>query len=286
MAIGFVGLGTMGAPMARNLIAKSGQEVHVYDVVKERVEELAAQGAKGASSLAEVARASQVVFTMVPDGQAVASVLEAMLPELGQGKIVCDMSTIAPEQSRQLAAQAREVGASFLDAPVVKSQPAAVKGELGIYVGGDGEVFARIQPLLACMGNNIIHLGSNGQGLVMKLCHNALVGQIQNGVNETLSLAKQAGIEVADFIQAISYGGGQNFYLDVKGQAIAKEDWTPAFTVRNMHKDMNLASQLARELIGDLPGISLVRDRYQAAMERGYADEDFSATLKLLQRDL
>jgi 3-hydroxyisobutyrate dehydrogenase len=233
-------------------------------------------------SALELAFTVDVLFTMVPNGKIVADIYEAINSAIRQEWIWIDMSTISPRESRELAVLVKQKGGAFLDAPVVKSRAAAVEGKLGIYVGGPEKVFTKIKPLLECMGANVLYLGDNGSGLVMKLCHNLLVAQIQNGVNESLALARKlCGIDPTDFAKAISCGGGQNFYLDSKANVIAKEDFTAAFSAANMNKDITLASDLAKEAGLSLEGLDLVRRRYQELMERGLGSQDFSVSWKL-----
>lgn len=284
MKLGFIGLGLMGSAMCENIVKKSGAEVMAYDVNPEAVKTLERVGAKAAESSSEIARECDVIITMVPRNEHVISVYEEMLPCLKKGTLLIDMSTISPEVSRTLAQKAEEKGADMLDAPVVKSRPAAIEGTLGIYVGGKEEAYERAKPYLDCMGSNIIYMGKNGNGLIMKLCHNALVAQIQNGVNETLTLAAKAGgICPETFAQAVSYGGGQNFYLDSKIKAIANQDFTTAFSVQNMNKDVHLAKELSDECECSLEGIELSCKRYESAMEKGLGTEDFCATYKLFK---
>ena len=177
----------------------------------------------------------------------------------------------------------KATGAQFIDAPVVKSKPAAIAGKLGIYVGGDEETFEAMKPILSYMGENIIRMGDNGKGLVMKICHNALVSQIQNGVNETSTLAAANGIDIMTFAQAISYGGGQNFYLDSKKEPISKEDYTTAFSIENEYKDVNICMNLAKECGVLMPGEENALHVYQKAMDAGYGKEDFCATIKVVR---
>jgi 3-hydroxyisobutyrate dehydrogenase len=283
MDIGFIGLGTMGQPMCRNIMTKRPETVWVYDVAPAQIEALVAEGAKAASSIADIGQRCDVVITMVPRSEHVQAVHEELKASFRPGQVIIDMSTIAPAVSVALAQQVAAAGATMLDAPVVKSQPAAVAGTLGIYVGGDEAVFAQFKELLLTMGNSIIYLGANGAGLTMKLCHNMLVAQIQNGVNEMMTLAQRSGIDIDDFVTAISYGGGQNFYLDVKNESIKKGDFAPAFSVQNMHKDVNLASQLVEEQELNLPGVELVKEVYERAMKSELGGEDFSATIKVVR---
>ena len=163
-----------------------------------------------------------------------------------------------------------------------KSRPAAVSGTLGIYVGSDEETFEKIRPILAYMGSNIIRMGKNGMGLVMKICHNTLVAQIQNGVNETLALARLEGISVDDFALAISYGGGQNFYLDGQAQNIKNENWTTAFSLENMHKDLGICERLSEEAHFPMPGMENAKAVYDKGMAEGLGKEDFRATYKVV----
>ena len=134
------------------------------------------------------------------------------------------------------------------------------------------------------MGENIIRMGDNGKGLVMKICHNALVSQIQNGVNETLTLAGKNGIDVDQFTTAVSYGGGQNFYLDSKAAVIKREDYTTAFSVENMYKDVNICMNMAEECGLKMPGEAAAKQVYDKAMELGFGKEDFCATIKAVRQ--
>lgn len=132
------------------------------------------------------------------------------------------------------------------------------------------------------MGSNIIRMGKNGMGLVMKICHNTLVAQIQNGVNETLALARREGISVDDFALAISYGGGQNFYLDGQAQNIKNENWTTAFSLENMYKDLGICERLSAEANFPMPGMENAKAVYDKGMAAGLGKEDFRATYKVV----
>lgn len=283
MRIGFIGLGLMGEPMSSNIIKKLENEVLVFDIDQEKVRKMEALGAIGAISIKEIGEKADIVISMVPKSEHVQSVYKELLNVAKENQIFIDMSTIDPKVSRELAEEIEKKGAVMLDAPVVKSVPAAVSGTLGIYVGGDIETYKKIKFILECMGNNIIHLGDNGSGLIMKLCHNTLVSQIQNGVNEMVTLSQKSGIPTEDFIKAISYGGGQNFYLDGKGKAIMDNNFATAFSVENMHKDVHLTGNLLDELGLNLPGVRIVQGIYDEAINRGYGKEDFCATIKVVR---
>ena len=283
MRIGFIGLGLMGEPMSSNIIKKLENEVLVFDIDSEKVKKMETLGAIGATSIKEIGEKADVVISMVPKSEHVQSVYQQLLEVARANQIFIDMSTIDPKVSINLAKQIAEKGAVMLDAPVVKSVPAAEAGVLGIYVGGEQETYNSVKFILECMGNNIIHLGDNGSGLVMKLCHNTLVSQIQNGVNEMITLSQRNGIPTEDFIKAISYGGGQNFYLDGKGKAIMDNNFATAFSVENMHKDVHLTGNLLDELGLNLPGVRIVQGIYDEAINRGYGKEDFCATIKVVR---
>lgn len=283
MRIGFIGLGLMGEPMSTNIIKKLESEVLVFDTDSEKIKKLQELGAIGSTSIKEIGQKADVIISMVPKSEHVQSVYRELLEVAKENQIFIDMSTIDPKVSKELALQIEGKGAKMLDAPVVKSVPAAVAGNLGIYVGGDIKAYESIRFILECMGNNIIYLGANGSGLIMKLCHNTLVSQIQNGVNEMITLSQRNGIPTEDFIKAISYGGGQNFYLDGKGKAIIENNFATAFSVENMHKDVHLTGNLLDELGLNLPGVRIVQGIYDEAINRGYGKEDFCATIKVVR---
>lgn len=283
MKIGFIGLGIMGESMSENIVKKHDDQVYVFDFVKEKVDQLAAKGAQPCQSSLELAKASDVIITMVPKSEHSRAVYTEILEALDNTKTCIDMSTIDPSVSVEISEMVKKTGAAFLDAPVVKSKPAAAAGKLGIYVGGDEETCEKMRPILLYMGENVKRMGANGKGLVMKICHNALVSQIQNGVNETIALAGKNGISVSEYAEAISYGGGQNFYLDSKKGAIEAEDYTTAFSVENMAKDIDICMKLAEETGLAMPGGQNACNVYKKALESGYGKEDFCATIKVVK---
>lgn len=283
MKIGFIGLGIMGESMSENILKKSSGKVYVYNRSKNKVDKLVSLGAIGAKSAKEIGEVCDVIITMVPKNENVQDIVNELLLTINAGAILIDMSTIAPKVSRELAKKIAEKGAYMIDAPVVKSKPAAISGELGIYVGGDRKVFEKVKPILEFMGKDIIYMGDNGSGLVMKICHNMLVAQIQNGVNEMLTLAEAASLKFDDVVTAISYGGGQNFYLDSKKETIKEGNFMAKFSVENMHKDIHLALNLADEFKVKLSGAENVADVYDKALTYELNKEDFSATIKIVK---
>ena len=283
MKIGFIGLGIMGESMSENIVKKHDDTVYVFDFVKEKVDLLVSKGAVGCESSLELAQKSDVIISMVPKSEHSRAVYTGILEALNETKTCIDMSTIDPSVSVEISEMVKKTGAAFMDAPVVKSKPAAIAGELGIYMGGDEETCEKMVPILKYMGKNVIRMGGNGKGLVMKICHNALVTQIQNGVNEMISLAQLNGITISDFATAISYGGGQNFYLDGQHAKLEAEDYTTAFSLENAYKDVNICINLAKECGLAVPGEENVLRVYQKAMDQGMGKDDWRSTFKIVR---
>lgn len=283
MKIGFIGLGIMGESMSENIVKKHDDKVFVSDLNRSQVEKLAALGAGACENNIEVAKNADVIITMVPKSEHSKAVYTELLPFLNESKLCIDMSTIDPDVSVEISKEVHQTGAEFIDAPVVKSKPAAISATLGIYVGGSAEAFERAKPILSYMGNNIIHMGENGKGLVMKICHNTLVAQIQNGVNETIALAQKMGISIDDFATAASYGGAQNFYLDGQAQNLKNENWQTAFSLENMCKDLGICQRLSRSQNFPMPGMENAKAVYDEAIEQGIGKEDFRATYKIVK---
>jgi 3-hydroxyisobutyrate dehydrogenase len=283
--LGFIGLGIMGESMCENIIRKSGKPVYVYDIDASKIAKLAACGGKAAASIQEVAEKADVIFSMVPNNEHIKAVIAEILKAMRPGTILVDMSTVSPKISAALAEQVKQKGGIMLDCPVVKSKPAAIKGELGIYAGGDKAAYEKVRPLLGYMGANVIYMGKNGQALVMKLVHNLMVGGIQSGVNEALLVAEKAGLNFDDVVKAISYGGAQCFYLDAKHKSLKEGNFAPAFSFGNMHKDMRLTKDLIADFKLSLEGFRHILEIYEKGMAQGLGGEDFSATYKVVKEN-
>lgn len=284
MNIGFIGLGIMGEPMSKNIIKKGSKDkVFVYDLFDAKKSEFESLGAVWASSSKDVVEKSDVIFSIIPKSEHVLSLSKEIMPVLKSGKIWADMSTIDPQVAIDISKDVAKTGAVMLDCPLVKSRAAAVEGTLGVYVGGDNNAFEKIKEILLRMGNNVIHLGANGTGLVMKACHNNLVAQIQNGVNETILLASKFSISPETFEKAISYGGGENFYLTGKYKNIAEDKYDTAFSVENMYKDVYIAGRLASDCNLKLNGLENTKKVYDHSMQMNLGKEDFSATYKAVK---
>lgn len=283
MKIGFIGLGIMGESMCENIIKKHDNKVYVSDINRQQVEKLASVGAIPCENNIEVAKNADLIITMVPKSEHVKAVYTELLPYIDETKICIDMSTIDPAVSVECAEMIKAKGAQFADCPVVKSKPAAIDGTLGILIGADEELVPTIKPILAYMGNNIKYMGENGRGLVMKICSNAMVAAVQNGVNETMALAQKWGLDIDDYAEAISYGSGKNFYLEVQKDNLKAENWTTAFSLENEHKDLGICTRMAEEVGFDMPGLKVCKAVYDKGMELGMGKLDFRSTYKIVK---
>ncbi|MBQ4245064.1 MAG: NAD(P)-dependent oxidoreductase [Clostridia bacterium] len=286
MKIGFIGLGIMGESMCENIVKKHDDKVFVNDINRAQVEKLASLGAVACENNIEVMQKADMVFSMVPKSEHVKAIYTELLPYIDESKTIIDMSTIDPAVSVEVSLMVKAKGAQFADAPVVKSKPAAINGTLGILVGCDEALYPKIEPVLKYMGCNVIRMGENGMGITMKICHNALVGEIQNAVNETLGLARKQGIAIEDFVKAVSYGGAQNFYLDSQWQNLAAENWTTAFSLENEHKDLGIAQRLCKASGCNMPGLDNVKAVFDKGMEKGMGKTDFRATYRIVNGEV
>lgn len=277
MKVAFIGLGIMGMPMATNISKK--YDLIGYDLFKKETP------FPFASSYEECVNFADVIISMVPKNEHMLALFESIRPYLRKGQIWIDMSTISPSTNQKVAKELDGSGIEILDCPVVKSQPAAIKGELGIYVGGNKETYEKVRPILECMGKNIIYMGGHGAGCQMKILHNALVGEIQNGVNEILGLAKALGLNQEEVVTAFGYGGAQCFYLDTKAKNIISNTYPTAFSVENMNKDVHFASEMAKDANKECPVLDHVTKIYEEAMAAGLQKEDFSASYKIVNKE-
>lgn len=285
MKIGFIGLGVMGEPMCKNIIKGLKEQVFVYDINKEQVKLLVEAGAAACESIRNIAEICDVIISMVPTSRHVRAVYDEIFQADIKGRILIDMSTIEPSVTVSLSKEAVGKGAVMLDCPVVKSKAAAIKGELGIYISGDEAAYKKVKPILECMGKNQIYLGESGNAITMKICHNLLVAYIQNSVNEVLKLTEAKGIDIDKVREAFSYGGGQNAYLDMKKDSLKNKDYTVAFSVENMYKDINIADSLAKDLNINLRTIDIVKDVYERTLEKSQGKADFSITFETVKED-
>ncbi len=286
--IGFVGLGRMGLPMARNLAA-AGYRVHVHDVALPAMERAArAAGVVPHASAGEVAGASAVVFTALPND---AIVRETYLGPAGllaggrPGLVTCDCSTVSPGATLEVHQAAKARGIHHLDTPMLGSSPQAESGEIFFMVGGDAAQMPVIQPLLDVMGRLTMHVGPAGTGNRIKLLHNALGAVNAVAVAESLALCDAVGVDPRTYYQVVKNGGGMAYstYFDRRVLRVVDGNYDPTFTLDLMLKDVTLASEMAGDLLSKLPILRETLAAYAEGQRRGAGPEDFSAVTHVLE---
>lgn len=284
--VGFIGLGIMGKPMARNLL-KSGFALTVYSRRQSVVEELMSDGAAGAPSPREVAQHSDIVITIVTDTPDVRQVVlgeHGVLTGFRPGGLIIDMSTISPTATREIASIAQAQGVDFLDAPVSGGEGGAIAGTLSIMVGGKEESFTTALPLLQAMGKNIIHVGESGAGQLTKLCNQIAVAVTNLAMSEALIFGAKAGIDLKKMHQAISGGAAGSWQLTNLAPRVLQRDFAPGFMVKLQQKDLRLVLHEADRLHLALPATSLVHHLFHALEATGANDEGTQALVKVFER--
>jgi 2-hydroxy-3-oxopropionate reductase len=280
--IGFIGLGAMGKPMAGHLVAK-GYRVTVHSRSQGPVDELVAAGARSAGTPADVARHATVVITMLPDTPDVDLALtgpNGVLAGIKSGSVVIDMSSISPVETRRLALAVAAAGGTMLDAPVSGGEIGAKAASLSIMVGGDAGAFARVRPMLACMGNpeRIVHIGDKpGSGQICKVCNQIAIGGALAGVSEALALARKAGVDAALVRQALLGGFAASRVLEVHGERMLTKNYVPGFKTRLYQKDLRIANETAADYAVAVPATAVVTQLVNALVAAGGADKDYSA---------
>jgi 2-hydroxy-3-oxopropionate reductase len=279
--VGFIGLGVMGKPMARNLI-DAGHELVLYSRTRASVDEVAGDSATAAGSPREVAGNADVVILMLPDSPQVREVLDGddgVLAGAREGSLVVDMSTISPVVTREIAEECGGRGIGWVDAPVSGGDVGAREATLSIMAGGSEEDFARAKPLFEALGKTIVHVGPVGSGQVVKACNQVVVALTIEAVSEALVLGSKAGVDPATIIEVLSGGLAANKVMEVRGRNFLEHDFTPGFRIDLHHKDLGIALQTAREYGVALPSTAAVDQMLQALRSNGRGDRDHSALL-------
>jgi len=279
--VGFIGLGVMGRPMAKNLL-KAGVPLVVHSRSQGPVDDVVAAGAARASSPAEVARRATRVITMLPDSPDVAAAMEGpngVFTALQRGSIVIDMSTIAPATARRLAARAATLGATMLDAPVSGGEIGAINGTLSIMVGGDAQAFAEVKPLLEAMGNaeRIILIGESGAGQLCKVCNQMVIGGALAVVSEAFALARKAGVDPAKVRQALLGGFAASRVLEVHGERMLTGNYKPGFRAALYAKDFRIVAATLSEHHSPAPVTAVIQQLVEALMAAGRGEDDYAA---------
>jgi 2-hydroxy-3-oxopropionate reductase len=286
LSIGYIGLGLMGKPMARNIM-KAGFPLVAHNRSRAAVEELVAQGAKAATTPAEVASQVDVVFTNLPDSP---DVLQVALGENGiiegahPGLIFVDNSTIKPAAARHIAQQLAEKEVLSLDAPVSGGDIGAQKGILTIMVGGPQRALQRVMPVLQAMGKTITHVGESGAGQIAKAANQIMVAAQMVAMGELLIFARKAGADPAKVVDAIRGGAAQCWTLDVKPQRLFAGERSPGFKAFMQAKDLGIVMDTARQYGIPVPSAAVHTQLFNAMLEMGMADLDNSAIVGVLEK--
>ena len=290
--LGFIGLGTMGQPMAANLLAR-GFPLVVYDINPAALQPARAQGARVAHSPQEVGAACRFVITMLPAPAHVEEVLagpDGVIDGMTPGGILIDMSSIDPGTTRRVGERATARGLRMIDAPVSGAPPKARDGTLTIMVGGEPDVLAECRPILEALGEHIVHVGPLGTGEAVKLVNNLLAACHAAALGEALNIGVRYGLSPNTLYEVISTSSGDCWplrtripYPDVLAASPANDEFAPGFMVELMYKDVGLALELARAVGAPTPLGELVAQLYGAARAQGYARKDFSAVARLYQ---
>ncbi|MBN8967055.1 MAG: 2-hydroxy-3-oxopropionate reductase [Rhizobiales bacterium] len=281
--LGFIGLGTMGAPMADHLLA-AGHTVYLHTI--EGVPAALKAKGKVAANAAEVAKNADIIFIMVPDTPHVDAVLfgeNGVSGSLGKGKIVVDMSSISPIETKKFAEKVEKLGARYLDAPVSGGEVGAKAASLTIMVGGHAEDFATVQPYFELMGKNITHVGGNGDGQTTKVANQIIVALNIEAVAEALLFASKAGADPAKVRQALMGGFASSRILEVHGERMIKRTFDPGFRIELHQKDLNLALQGAKSLGVALPNTATAQELFNACSANGGKAWDHSAMVRALE---
>jgi 2-hydroxy-3-oxopropionate reductase len=283
--VGFIGLGIMGKPMARNLM-DAGYELTVHNRSREPVDELAEDGATAASSPKEVAENSDVIVTMLPDSPQVEEVVageDGALEGVREGALLVDMSTISPVVTEKLAEAIQKKGTSMLDAPVSGGDVGAIEGTLSIMVGGAEEDFERAKPLLEVMGGTVNHVGPTGAGQVTKAANQIVVALTIEAVSEALVLGSKGGVPPETVLDVLSGGLAGNKVMEVKREKFLSHTFDPGFRSELHHKDLGIALAAGREYGVVLPVTAIVDQMLLTMKRKGWGGEDHSALLRVIE---
>ncbi|MGI6375423.1 MAG: NAD(P)-dependent oxidoreductase [Anaerolineae bacterium] len=283
--VGFIGLGVMGEPMARNVL-KAGFRLVVHNRSRGKVDALVVAGAEAGGSPRGVAERAKIVLMCLPDAPDVQKVMagpDGVLAGISPGQVIVDMSTSSASLARELAAQVAALGATLLDAPVSGGEIGAKQGTLSIMVGGDLAALERARPVLLAMGKTIVHVGEAGAGQVCKSCNQIVVALTMAGVAEALLLAAKAGVDPAKVREVLLGGAAQSRVLEQHGQRMLDRNFAPGFRARLQHKDLRLALGAGRDFGSPLPLTSLVHEFFTGLVATGRGDLDHAALYELLE---
>lgn len=277
--IGFIGLGVMGEPICRNLLRKSGATITAFDLAAEPLARLVAEGAAAATSVAEVADRSEVIFLCLPSASHVRAVVEdgGLLARIRPQQIVIDLGTSAVKQTRAFAERFAERGAAWVDAPIARTRQAARDGTLSVMVGATEALFARVAPLIRCFATDVTLCGEVGAGQVTKILNNMVLFQTVNALAEAVAVARHSGVDPALLLETLAKGSADSFALRNHGLKAIVPGLFPerAFSTRYALKDLSYALELATDAGLRLPGAELTGTVFQGAIDAGSGDAYF-----------
>ena len=283
--IGFIGLGTMGRPMALNLI-KAGYKLRVFNRTMSKSEELIALGAHACESCEEAARGSSIVITMLSDSPVVK---EAVLGETGAlkgcsaGTVIVDMSTIAPSVAADIAKQCKSASVDFIDAPVSGGESGAIAGTLSVMVGGSEEALESVREVLNVLSSKITYMGESGKGQAAKLCNQVICGLNILATCEGLALGTSLGLDPSILLDAICGGAAGSWMLSNLAPKMVDNDWAPGFTIALQQKDLRLALESAAEKRLPLIGTGVAQQLFRSAEAMGFGEEGTQALFKAIK---
>lgn len=286
MKIGFIGLGIMGKPMARNLL-KAGYDLVVLDINKTPVKELVSLGAESAATPAEIAAKSNTIITMLPNSPDVKKVAlgkDGLIDGAMEGSVLIDMSSIAPLASREIAEALAGKGMEMLDAPVSGGEPKAVEGTIAVMAGGKKKVFDQNYDIMMAMAGSVVYVGEIGAGNTAKLCNQVIVALNIAAVSEALVLAKKAGVKPDLVYQAIRGGLAGSTVMDAKAPMMMDQNFDPGFRIDLHIKDLNNVLETSHNVGAPLPLAAQVMEIMQAVKQDGSGGEDHSSMVKFYQK--
>jgi len=282
--IGFIGLGLMGKPMARNL-REAGAKIVIHNRSQAVVEELSADGMIPAASPADVVRQAKTVILMLPDTATVKAILETIIPAIAPDSLIIDMGTTEATFTRTMAERVEAAGGGYVDAPVSGGTIGAENATLSIMAGGTDSAVKRARPILDILGDRVVHVGPVGAGQVAKAANQVIVGLTISAVGEALKLAERAGADPARVREALKGGFADSRILEVHGRRMIDDDFKPGGKCVTQRKDLDQALKLGREYDLELPTTALVRNQYDDVIEAGFGDLDHAALIKVLELD-
>lgn len=289
--VGFIGLGVMGEPMCRNLRERGGNRVLAFDLNPAPLQRLAEQKVERAENATDVMRQSDVVFVSLPSGKELETLArgkDGLLENARSGQIVVDLGTSPVGLTRQLAAECAERAVAYLDAPVARTRKAAESGTLAVMVGGDADVLAKVQPLMACFASDITHCGATGSGQVAKILNNMVLFQTVSALSEAYAIARGADVDPGVLFDALSKGSADSFALRNHGMKAILPRQFPlrAFSVDYAKKDLEYALELAADGGIEANGARNVLQVFAQAIEAGLGDQYFPVISRILNREI